>query len=88
VEEIVKRKVDYEQIDGKHVFLTDTSEDPKAADLITALQAGYKWIKEGDKFKLANVQRIPAWFDYTLKSSRHPNRLNRNRLTLPILSSG
>jgi hypothetical protein len=54
----------YEMIDANHPVPTKASEDPKAADLVTALQAGYKWTKIGDKYVLVNPVKIPAWFDY------------------------
>ena len=65
VKEITRTTTDSVLIDASHLIPTKQSEDPKAADLVTALQAGYKWTKAGDKFVLANAVKIPAWFDYT-----------------------
>jgi hypothetical protein len=64
VNEIVTKAHDFEVIDGHHLIPTKASEDPKAADLVTALSAGYEWTKADDKFALANMVRVPAWFDY------------------------
>jgi hypothetical protein len=36
-----------------------------AADVVTALQAGYKWTENGDEYPLTTPIRIPAWLDYT-----------------------
>jgi hypothetical protein len=75
VEEITKTQgLDVEQIDGGHTVPTKASDDPKAADLVTALQAGYKWAKNGDKFELTNPVRMPAWFDYTPDFGKAPEK--------------
>jgi hypothetical protein len=65
VNEIVTEAKDFEVIDGHRFIPTKASEDPKASDLVTALSAGYEWTKADDKFALANMVRVPAWFDYT-----------------------
>ncbi len=66
VTEILKSQgLDYVQIDGSHPVPTKASEAPKAADLVSALQAGYKWNENGDK--LTVPIRIPAWLDYNPK---------------------
>jgi hypothetical protein len=64
VTEIAKTYSDYELVDGSHPVPTEASADPLAADLVTALGAGYKWAKIDDKFALTNPVKIPAWFDY------------------------
>jgi hypothetical protein len=64
VDEIVTQAKDFEVIDGHRLIPTEASEDPKAADLVTALSAGYEWTKADGKFALANMVRVPAWFDY------------------------
>src|SRR5208283_2045098 len=68
VNEIVESAPYYDQIDGSYPVPTKASEDPKAADLVTALGAGYEWTKAGDEFTLATPVRIPAWFDFDPKS--------------------
>jgi hypothetical protein len=39
----------YEQLDGSHRISTNTGEAPTAADVVTALQAGYKWVSPSSK---------------------------------------
>ena len=65
VKEILERRtLNSVLIDGHHKVPTKTSEDPKAADVVTALAAGYEWNKNGDKFTLTTPVKIPAWLDY------------------------
>lgn len=64
LKEILKAKNHYALIDGSYPVPTEASDEPKASDLVTALQAGYEWTKHGDKFVLVNPVRIPAWLDY------------------------
>ena len=65
VDELLKSKTNFVQIDGSHRVPTRTSDEPKAADLVTALGAGYEWKKDDDKSAPATPIRIPAWLDYT-----------------------
>jgi hypothetical protein len=64
VDEIISRFQDVEQLDGSHKVPTEASDEPKSPDLVTALQANYKWAKIGEEYALTNPVRIPAWFDY------------------------
>jgi hypothetical protein len=50
----------------------DTSSTPAAADVVSALQAGYEWAKKGDKTVLTLPVKLPAWFDYDPKSVPPP----------------
>jgi len=64
ISEIIRSKKYYGMIDGSYPVPTGSSEGPKAADLVTALGAGYEFPKDGDKGALSTPVRIPAWFDY------------------------
>jgi hypothetical protein len=64
VNEIVTSKTNYQLIDSTYPVPSTAATDPAAADLSTALTAGFEWTKNGDKFELGNPTRIPAWFDY------------------------
>jgi len=62
--EVVKKTTVLQNIDAGFPIPTKAAEDPKAADVVTALLAGYEWDKVGDKFTLTSARRIPAWFDF------------------------
>jgi len=64
LEEVVCGKTIVQDVDAGYPIPTQASDNPKAADLVSALSTGYEWAKVGDKFTLTHAQRIPAWFDY------------------------
>jgi len=62
----------YGEIEGNHPIPTTAGEAPKAADVLTALQAGYRWTSPPGRtsaadFKLTNEFKIPAWLSRSLK---------------------
>jgi hypothetical protein len=61
-------------IDGHHEIPTKApeSELPKAADLVSALQANYEWTKQGKDFVLTNPVKIPGWLDYDPSFAKPP----------------
>jgi hypothetical protein len=83
VKEIVQSYSDFVQIDANHKVPTEASDEPKAADLVTALQANYKWAKDGDKFALTNPVKIPAWLDYSPEFTA-PSRSKKPDSSAPI----
>lgn len=65
VEQIVNTRIhDYEQIEGSQPVPTTQGEDPKAADVVAAQQAGYRWTKQHQEYSLASPAKILGWFDY------------------------
>ncbi|MGH7925366.1 MAG: hypothetical protein ACREQH_12335, partial [Candidatus Binatus sp.] len=64
VAEIVQSYIDYDQVDGSHPVPTIDSIAPLGADIVTALNSGYKWTAPDGKYQLTNPIRVPAWFDY------------------------
>ena len=68
VNQIVKTPIhDYEQIENSEPVPTTQAEDPKAADVVTAQQAGYRWTKQQQDYTLASPAKIMGWFDYIPK---------------------
>ncbi|MGD0073186.1 MAG: hypothetical protein ABSD31_02460 [Candidatus Binataceae bacterium] len=64
MEQIIDSGPYFDRIDGRHIFPTSTSEPPKAADVVSALQQGYQWTTNGKDYVLANPVRIFAYLDY------------------------
>jgi hypothetical protein len=75
--------LDVQQLDGDHPVPTSQAEDPKAADLVSALQAGYKWAKNGDKFALTTPVKMPAWFDFSPQFTG-PSEPEKDDSPLPV----
>ena len=75
-----------EQIEGgQEIAATTSSHPPATADLIAALQAGYRWKQKGQDFVLVKTFRMPALvnFDIAATQANVPTPGGRQSLELP-----
>ncbi len=88
VKQIVKTPIhDYEQIEGSQPVPTTQAEDPKAADVVAAQQAGYRWTKQQNDYTLASPAKIMGWFDY-IPEFVPPDEPAKTLSPLPVFWTG